>query len=46
MTRGEQFAGLSVAIVTPFKAGGEIDFETGDHAKRDPQYDFAGAEGL
>lgn len=26
MTRGERFAGLSVAIVTPFKTGGEIDF--------------------
>lgn len=27
MTRGEKFAGLSVAIVTPFKAGGDVDFD-------------------
>ena len=27
MTRGEQFAGLGVAIVTPFKTGGDIDLD-------------------
>jgi 4-hydroxy-tetrahydrodipicolinate synthase len=27
-TKGEAFAGVSVAIVTPFKRGGEIDFDT------------------
>ena len=27
-TKGEAFAGLSVALVTPFKRGGEIDFDT------------------
>jgi 4-hydroxy-tetrahydrodipicolinate synthase len=26
-TRGEQFAGVSVAMITPFRNGGEIDFE-------------------
>ncbi|HEX4413234.1 MAG TPA: 4-hydroxy-tetrahydrodipicolinate synthase [Lacipirellulaceae bacterium] len=27
-TKGEAFAGLSVALVTPFKQGGDIDFDT------------------
>ena len=27
-TKGEAFAGLSVAIVTPFKRGGEVDYDT------------------
>ena len=26
-TRGEQFAGVTVALITPFKKGGEIDFD-------------------
>src|SRR5437762_14384792 len=26
-TKGEQFAGLTVALVTPFKNGGEVDFD-------------------